>query len=87
MKIRGDTSTVGQGSGKDRALLAAFLEATSRIDRRAVHRSTALPEAPDGVNLEAVDLQPVNLEAEPASLEAGSVSPEADSISLEVQPT
>ena len=82
MKIRGDTSTVGEGADKDHVLLAAFLEATNRIDRRAVHRSVELPEVPSDVNLDAVGLEPVNLESDP-SLEPSPVSLEAHPTSLE----
>ncbi|MBV9456838.1 MAG: hypothetical protein JO141_04890 [Bradyrhizobium sp.] len=82
MKIRGNMSTVGEGPDKDHPLLAAFLEATSRIDRRAVQRSVALPEASIGV-----DPEPDNLEAAPTSFEADPASQEADARPLEAAPT
>jgi hypothetical protein len=82
MKIRGDSSAVSKGPDWDHALLAAFLDATSRIDRRALQKTIALSEAP-----KAVDLEPVNLEAQPISFEADPVSLEASLTLLEVQPT
>ena len=83
MKIRGDSSAV-KGPTRDHALLAAFLDATSRIDRRALQKTIVLSEAPKAVDLEAVDLEPVNLE--PVNLEAQPISFEADPVSLEAQP-
>ena len=74
MKIRSDMSAVGKGPERDLALLAAFLEATDKIDRRALQRRVALSEAPEAVNLEAyatsLEAQPTALEANPTSLEA-----------------
>jgi hypothetical protein len=94
MKIRGDSSAVSKGPDRDHALLAAFLDATSRIDRRALQKTVVLSEAPEPVNLEAVNLEAVNLEAEPMSFEADPVSLEAQPALLEanlrlleVQPT
>jgi hypothetical protein len=94
MKIRGDSSAVSRGPDRDHALLAAFLDATSRIDRRALQKAIALSEAPKAVNLEAVNLEAVNLEAvdleainpEPVNLEAQPISFEADPVSLEAEP-
>jgi hypothetical protein len=94
MKIRGDSSAVSKGPDRDHALLAAFLDATSRIDRRALQKTVVLSKAPKAVNLEAVNLEAVNLEAEPMSFEADPVSLEAQPALLEanlrlleVQPT
>jgi hypothetical protein len=87
MKIRGDSSAVSKGPDWDHALLAAFLDATSRIDRRALQKTIALGEAPKAVDLEPVDLEPVNLEAQPISFEADPVSLEASLRLLQVQPT
>jgi hypothetical protein len=101
MKIRGDSSAVSKGPDRNHGLLAAFLDATSRIDRRAVQKTIALSEAPkavdlepvslepvslEPVSLEAVDLEPVNLEAQPISFEADPVSLEGQPVSLEGQP-
>jgi hypothetical protein len=89
MKIRGDSSAVSKGPVRDHALLAAFLDATSRIDRRALQKTIALSKAPKAVNLEAVNLEAVDLEAinpEPVNLEAQPISFEADPVSLEGQP-
>ena len=93
MKIRGDSSAV-KGPTRDHALLAAFLDATSRIDRRALQKTIVLSEAPEAVNLEAANPEPVSLEAQPISFEADPVSLEAEPAlleasltSLEVQPT
>jgi hypothetical protein len=99
MKTRSDSSAVSKGPDRDHALLAAFLDATSRIDRRALQKTVMLSEAPKAVNLEDVDLEAVNLEpvnleaqpmtfeAEPVSLEAQPALPEANLTLLEVQPT
>ena len=87
MKIRGDTNAVSPGPDRDHALLAAFLEATSRLDQRAIQRSVAVSEAPNGFNPEPVDLEPVNLEAEPISLEPEPVSLEAHPTSLDAHLT
>jgi hypothetical protein len=83
MKIRGDSSAVNKGPDRDHALLAAFLDATSRIDRRALQKTIALSEVPKAVNLEGVDLEPVNLEAQPMPFEADPVSLEAQPALLE----
>jgi hypothetical protein len=92
MKIRGDSSAVSKGPDRNHCLLAAFLDATSRIDRRAVQKTIALSEAPNAVDLEpvsleAVDLEPVNLEAQPISFEADPVSLEGQPVSLEASLT
>jgi len=84
MKIRGDSSAVSKGPVRDHALLAAFLDATSRIDRRALQKTIVLSEAPKAVGLEPVNLEAVNLE--PVNLEAQPVSFEADPVSLETPP-
>jgi hypothetical protein len=84
MKIRGDSSGVSKGPNRDHALLAAFLDATSRIDRRALQKTIVLSEAPKAVGLEPVNLEAVNLE--PVNLEAQPVSFEADPVSLETPP-
>jgi len=60
MKIRGDMSAVIEGLHKDYGLLAAFLEATDKIDWRSLHKQVAIGETAP-VNLEA------GLEALPAS--------------------
>jgi hypothetical protein len=83
MKIRGDMSVVSQGPDTDHALLAAFLEATSRIDRRALQRSVVLSEAPKIINAKAVNAKAVNLEAHPTPLEASPTPCEANATSLE----
>ena len=89
MKIRGDSSAVSKGPARDHALLSAFLDATSRIDRRAVQKTIVPSEAPEAVNLGAVNLeaQPISFEADPVSLEAEPALLEASLTSLEVQPT
>jgi hypothetical protein len=71
MKIRGDMSAVSKGPDRDLALLAAFLEATDKIDRRALQRRVALSEVPEAVNLEA---QPTSLEANPTSLKTHPIA-------------
>jgi hypothetical protein len=81
MKNRGDTSAVSKGPDRDHVLLAAFLEATSRIDRRALQRSVSLIEAPKEAP------RAVNLEANPPSLEASPTSLELNPALLAVEPT
>jgi hypothetical protein len=85
MKIRSDSSAVSKGPGRDHALLAAFLDATNRIDRRALQRTVVLSEAPNAVKLEAVNLEAVNLEALPP-LEALPTPLEANPASLQAHP-
>jgi hypothetical protein len=87
MKIRGDSSAVSKGPDRDHALLAAFLDATSRIDRRALQKTIALGAALESVDLEAVNLEAVNLEAQPISFEADPVSLEAQPALLEASLT
>ena len=89
MKIRGDSSAVSKGPVRDHALLAAFLDATSRIDRRALQKTIALSEAPRAVNLEPVNLEPFSLETvdrEPVNLEAQPISFDVEPLLLEAQP-
>ncbi len=81
MKNRGDTSAVSKGPDRDHALLAAFLEATSRLDRRALQRPISLIEAPREAP------KPVNLEADPSSFEASPTLLEGHPALLEVEPT
>ena len=66
MKIRGDINAVSEAPDGGHALLAAFLEATDKIDQRALQRRGVLVDARDGVNLE-----PVNLEADSTTFDVG----------------
>jgi hypothetical protein len=52
MRIRDDMSAVTVGLQKDHGLLAAFLEATDKIDWRPLHRRVAIEETLGPVNLE-----------------------------------
>ncbi len=45
-------SAVTGGLHKDHGLLAAFLEATDKIDWRPLHKRVAIEETPEPVNLE-----------------------------------
>jgi hypothetical protein len=45
MRNRDDMNAVIEGLRRDHALLAAFLEATDKIDWRALHRRVAIGEA------------------------------------------
>jgi len=67
MKTRDDISAVIEGLHKDQGLLAAFLEATGKIDWRALHRPVPIGETPEPVNLEACEAPtaPVLAEVEP----------------------
>jgi len=53
MKIRDNMSAVIEGLQKDHALLAAFLEATDKIDWRALHKQVAISAPPEPANVEA----------------------------------
>jgi hypothetical protein len=53
MKSRGDISAVIEGLDKDHGLLAAFLEATDKVDGRPLHRRAAIGETATPANLEA----------------------------------
>jgi hypothetical protein len=68
MKIRGDISAVIEGLHRDQGLLAAFLEATDKVDWRPLHKREAIAETATPVNLEA------SLEVLEASLEVLPVS-------------
>lgn len=59
MRNREDMNAVIEGLQRDHALLAAFLEATDKIDRRALHRRVAIGETSN---------KPVNLETLQASI-------------------
>lgn len=81
MKIRGEINAVSQGADGSHALLAAFLEATGKIDRRALQKRGALGDAPEVVNLEAF---PALVEADlTLLLEASPTLPETDFVSVE----
>jgi hypothetical protein len=53
MKIRDNMSAVIESLQKDHGLLAAYLEATDKIDWRALQKGVAISEAPEPVNVEA----------------------------------
>jgi hypothetical protein len=53
MKIRDNMSAVIEGLQKDHGLLAAYLEATDKIDWRALHKRVVISEAPKPANVEA----------------------------------
>lgn len=53
MKIRDNMSAVIEGLQKDHGLLAAYLEATDKIDWRALHQSAVIGVAPKPANVEA----------------------------------
>jgi hypothetical protein len=52
MKTRDDMNAVIEGLHKDHGLLAAFLEASDKIDWRPLHKRVAIGETPQPVNLE-----------------------------------
>jgi hypothetical protein len=91
MKIRGDINAVSEGPDGGHALLAAFLEATGKIDRRALHKRVALSEAPIAVNLEALpaplEANPTLPEVDPALVEAALAALDAVPTLLEESPT
>jgi len=53
MKIRDNMSAVIEGLQKDHALLAAFLEATDKIDWRALHKHVVIEGTLEPANGEA----------------------------------
>ncbi len=53
MKTRDSMSAVIEGLQRDHGLLAAYLEATDRIDWRALHKRVVIHETPEPVNVEA----------------------------------
>jgi hypothetical protein len=53
MKIRDNMSAVIEGLQKDHGLLAAYLEATDKIDWRALHKRVVIGEAPKPAKVEA----------------------------------
>jgi len=53
MKTRDNMSAVIEGLQRDHGLLAAYLEATDRIDWRTLHRRVVIGEPPKPSNVEA----------------------------------
>jgi hypothetical protein len=53
MKSRDNMSAAIEGLQRDHGLLAAYLEATDRIDRRALHKRVVIGEPPKPINVEA----------------------------------
>jgi hypothetical protein len=53
MKTRDNISAVIEDLQRDHGLLAAYLEATDRIDWRALHKPVVIGETPKSVNIEA----------------------------------
>jgi len=68
MKIRDNMSAVIAGLQKDHGLLAAFLEATDKIDWRALNKQVVISR-PEPANVEVQELQiaPHLPDAEPSS--------------------
>lgn len=69
MKIRDNMSEVIAGLQKDHGLLAAFLEATDKIDWRALNKQVVISRPPEPANVEAqaISIAPSLPEAEPAT--------------------
>ena len=62
MMKRDDMSAVIEGLQKEQGLLAAFLEATHKVDWRALHKPVPIRETPKPVNVEpSFVLQRANL--------------------------
>lgn len=53
MKIRDNMSAVIEGLQSEHGLLAAFLEATDKIDWRALHKQVAIGGTPEPTNVDA----------------------------------
>jgi hypothetical protein len=66
MKIRDNMSTVIEDLQKDHGLLAAFLEATDKIDWRALNKHVVISRPPEPANVEAqkVSVPPASPDAE-----------------------
>jgi len=58
MKTRDNMSAVIEGLQREHGLLAAYLEATDKIDWRALHRRVVIAETPNPVNVEARRVSP-----------------------------
>jgi hypothetical protein len=67
MKTRDYMSAVIEGLQRDHGLLAAYLEASDKIDWRALRKPVAIHEAPEPVNVEAqrASTEPQLLEVAP----------------------
>ena len=53
MKTRDNMSAVIEGLQREQGVLAAYLEATDKIDWRALHKRVAIAETPKPVNVES----------------------------------
>ena len=53
MKIRDNMNAVIESLQEEHGLLAAYLEATDRINWRALQKAVVIAEAPEPVNVEA----------------------------------
>ena len=53
MKVSDNMCAVIEGLQKDHGLLAAYLEATDKIDWRALHKRVLIGEVPKPANVEA----------------------------------
>jgi len=69
VKIRDNMSVVIAGLQKDHFLLAAFLEATDKIDWRALNKQVVIHRTPEPANVEEpqISIAPQLPEAEPSS--------------------
>ena len=69
MKIRDNMSAVIEGLQKDHGLLAAYLEATDRIDWQAFGKRVPIVETPEPANIEALQVStaPQLSEVEPST--------------------
>jgi hypothetical protein len=67
MANRDETSAVMAGLEKHDVLLTAFLEATGKIDLRALRKRAATGEMPEPVNVEAQPVEVHSVEAHLAS--------------------
>ena len=69
MKIRDNMSAVIAGLQKDHFLLAAFLEATDKIDWRALNKQVVIRRTPEPANVEApqISIAPALPDAAPSA--------------------
>jgi hypothetical protein len=67
MKTRGNMSAVIDDLQREHGLLAAYLEATDKIDWPALHKPVAITETPKPVNVEAHPAAPQLPEAVPST--------------------
>ena len=75
MKTRDNMSAMIEGLQREHGLLAAYLEATNKIDWRALHRRVVIAETPNPVNVEARRVSAAPQLPEPSTTQGQSENP------------